>query len=374
VNFIEQGEMIQGVADLRPQMRSNPDTVVKTRDGIELKTTVTVLFTIGEDPDEILVTFVDKNHQEIRVVGLSDSWSSDGDSGQMVRVINGFKLIDEIDVEDQVEIIHFYERWKSFNFPPIFENEKINYDNGFPVSPYKSNSDRVSAAIYSKTHANLGKEILHWTELPAFVATDILRDSISKVLFDDLYLPENPEIFPLRDFKREFALKVRNQGILSYRLVERLDGNVLEAGQLWNIAELNLSPIQYFRRSKILRDRGIKVLAADFSQLEPDEATKKQILDYWKAQWQKQLEIITAENELESLRIISKAKNITKNEMSLMFSKILEDSGSRPKEILAYQLLKVIESAVTDPMTRNLLPRETVNMLWSFHQWLLSQD
>jgi hypothetical protein len=373
VNFLEQGEMIQGIADLRPQIRSNPDIVVKTRDGIELKTTVTVLFTIGEEPQEILVTFIDKDHREIRVVGLSDTWSSDGDSGQMVRVINGFKPIDEIDTEDQVEINHFYERWKSSNLPPIFEKERKNYDNAYPVSPYISNSDRVSAAIYSKAHANLGKEILHWTELPAFVATDILRDSISKVLFDDLYLPDNPDIFPLRDFKRGFSIKVRNQGILSYRFVERLDGNILEAGQLWNLSELNLSPIQYFRRSKILRDRGIKVLAADFSQLEPDDATKNQILDYWKAQWQKQLEIISAENELESSRIISKAKNNTRNEMTIMFSKILEESGSQPKEILTYQLLKVIESAVTDPTTRKLLPRETVNMLWSFRQWLLSQ-
>jgi len=363
--------MIQGVADLRPQIRTNPDVVVKTRDGIELRTNVSVQFTVGEEPQELLVTFIDIDHREIRIVGLSDSWSSEGDNGQMVRVISGFNPVDEIDLEDRAEIIHFYERWKSSNYPSKMNMQKEKPVNPFTISPFNFNPDRVSAAVYSKAHANLGKEILHWTELPAFVATNILRDSMSKVKYDDLYLPENPNLYPLQEFKRQYLLNLRNQGVLAYRLVERIDGNVLETGQIWNLAELNLSPSQYFRKSKILRDRGIKVLSADFTQFEPDEVIKKQILEFWKAQWEKQLEIINAENELESQRIISKAKNITQNEMSQMFSKIVEGSDPQSKEILAAQLLKVIEAAVTDPATRKLLPRETINMLWSFRQWLL---
>ena len=373
LNFIHSGETVKGVADIRPQIRINPNVTVKTRDGIELNTNISIIFSIGQIPDEVLVTFADQNKQEIKVIGLSDQWVSEGTFGQMTRVIAEFKPLTEIDPDDRMEIFHYYYRWRS-NVKHL-NNQKINNitQNDFTSSPYAFDPVRVSSAIYSRAHASIGRQILPWTELPSYIATEILRDGISKVKFDELYLPDDPDHFPLEEFQMDFSKKVRNQGILSYRFVERLDGQLIEVGQIWNEEELDISPSQNFRRQKILRDRGIKVLSASFSQLEPNAEVKEQILDYWKARWEKHNEIIKAENELEAMRIQNRARAIAQKELAASFVQIFDENDPLSNEILAFKIMQTLEVAATDPATRKLLPRETINMLWDLRQWLLPE-
>jgi hypothetical protein len=370
VNIIQPGELLQGVADLRPQARKNLGVTVKTRDGIELTTDVFTLFTIGEKPEVLIVTFLDDSHENVRAIELSEVWTGAGPSGKMSRVVKEYLPEDEIDPQDRTEIVHFYTRWKSANLAEISPGTARQIENDFSASPFFCDPERVSAAVYSQAKTSAESQVMHWTELPAVIATEILRDSISKVFFDDLYLPDDPQQFPLRQFKEMFSKKVRNQGVLSFRVVERADGKRIEPGHIWDEAELILSPIQNFRRSKILRDRGIKVISAGFTQLEPDQAVRQQILDYWKVRWEKQLELIETENELEAMRIKNRARVKTQKELAILFSNIIESSDPQSRD----KLFQLLEATATDPATRKLLPRETINILWNLRKLLLPED
>jgi hypothetical protein len=49
-------------------------------------------------------------------------------------------------------------------------------------------------------------------------------------------------------------------------------------------------------------------------------------------------------------------------------------SNATSREILALRVLQALESAASDPKTRQLLPEDTFSMLRSIHDWLLPED
>jgi hypothetical protein len=375
VNFLEAGEKIYGAADLRPQIRFKQGFKALTRDRIELETSVYVVFTLGQLADEILLTFADNNSQDLRIIHLSEQWFSDEFSGRRIKVVTDLKDSSEIDEDDRFDAMNYFTRYKSVQPSSMDRLSAVSQEElDIPSSPYICDLDRVASAVYSTAFSAGGEKSDHWTELPTQVASEIFRSFLQRVSYDDLYLPEQTERFPLKTFKHQFNQEMRNQGVLSYRFVERKDGNPIEIGQRWDDQDLIVSPPQQFRHSKILRDRGIKIINAGFTELKPNALVRQQILDFWKTRWDKEFEITKAKSELEAMRIKNRARVEAQEKMTSTLTEIFNDENPHKKEALAFHLLHELETAATDPATKKLLPRETLNILWELRQWLLPEQ
>ena len=94
--FTESGERIQGVADLRRQLKITNNVSLSTRDGFEIRAPVWVLFTLGEQAEVLKVAYIG---------GLK------AENLQVVTVNNITNILqassDEIDGIDRAEI-HAY--------------------------------------------------------------------------------------------------------------------------------------------------------------------------------------------------------------------------------------------------------------------------
>ena len=61
--------------------------------------------------------------------------------------------------------------------------------------------------------------MLPWTDLPVRVAVDFFREMLSRVNFDELYSLENNGKLKIDNLRGELRLRMRNSGLLSYRLI-----------------------------------------------------------------------------------------------------------------------------------------------------------
>ena len=167
---------------------------------------------------------------------------------------------------------------------------------------------------------------------------------------------------------------MRNCGLLSYRLVsQRKPGwpMVLKAREVFhNKRDLFVSPVQTLQTSKILRDRGIQMIAAGFGDLVPANEVYLQKLASWRAEWERDTKSTRAAADLEATRIYNRARARAQQELAVSFQEIFEN-GRHSKEALALRVLQALESIAADRETQRLLPGDTINMLRSIHDWLL---
>ena len=49
------------------------------------------------------------------------------------------------------------------------------------------------------------------------------------------------------------------------------------------------------------------------------------------------------------------------------------NTGGMTEEVVMLRVLQAIEVFAHEPETEKLLPKETINTLWSLHQWLLPE-
>jgi len=178
--------------------------------------------------------------------------------------------------------------------------------------------------------------------------------------------------FPFRDeFRPRFNKRVRNLGVLGYQLVLNLEGQPLEKGHPWEDGFITFYPSQTLRSSKILRDRGIRVIAAGFAELRPSNpAVLQQRLDHWRARWQNESNLTMAEFDYKEMKIRSHARAQAQQEMVQALSNLIK-SKDLTRESVAIRLFQVMEAFAKEPQTGKLLPKETLNALWSLHDWLL---
>jgi hypothetical protein len=195
---------------------------------------------------------------------------------------------------------------------------------------------------------------------------------ISQEPYDSLYLPDDPSRFPLQtEFKPAFARKVRYQGVMSYQFVHRLDGQPPAEGQRLDNRQFRIAPVQDVHASKVLRDRGIKVFHAGFSELMPtDPKIRQQRLDNWRARWQKEADLIKADLDLEAVRIKNHARAEKQREMINTLTLIINTSAY-PEEALTLRIFQALEDIASEPSTRQLLPIDTIQVLKSLRLWLL---
>lgn len=372
--FIEKGEKIHSTVDLRKQSGSRESVHGYTRDGIEIYTGVSVSFTLAQPPDILRVTYQgNESPENLRVIHLDESREKTGAGQRQIRR-KIVRLSDELDDDDKKEIHDFVQRWRLVrNLPDPAAAARVGLVN----SPFIFNESRTFAAAYGRTWHVVAKNIKCWSDLPAYVAAGIFRHHLAVNSFDYLSMPEEPKKFPLGDELRpEFAQAMRNQGILSYQYIERQSNGEkidIDVGQDWEEAQLVFSPVQELHNPKPLRRCGIKVMGAGFSELQPiNPDVRKSLLQNWKARWEKEAEITKAEHNLEATRIRNHARAQTQREMTYTLSNIFK-STPHSQEALVVRVFQALEAAATDPVTRRLLPAETIDLLGNLHQWLLPE-
>ncbi len=363
--YIRRAEKIRGAVDLRRQFRIRTDVSAYTRDGIELKTNPWVIFTIGQDPEVVDVTYTSergdpRRPRDIRIVNLERL------SGGRVRVKS---FSDELDDDDIQEIHHYYRvdsRHRQFQlFKPVpASNTLPSYD-----------PDRVFAALYSRARDDAHEALIPWDQLPTTFATDIVRDLLHDINYDQLY-----ELNPASDninyvlYKGKLRRRMRNNGILSYRTIIHRRGEPLEVGREYRESELWASPVRPLTTPKILRNRGIKVIASGFSEPVPlNEHVYEKRLERWEAPWHRDTEINRAHQELEAMRIRTRARIQAQQDFIYSLAQILQ-SHEHSEEVAAVRVLQALETAADDPNTRQLLPRHIIVMMRTLHDWLLPEE
>ena len=369
--FTNPLERIRGVVDLRKQSRTNesgmPSSVDQsnrrvsayTRDGIEVTAKIATIFTIGQDPDVIQLAYEgDIRAENLRIITLDKQQSG------LLKVKFSREEIDEDDLRE----IHHYARVAN-RLDGLSPYVGLMKPSEVPTFDEK----RVFAAVFSQARTP-EDEVIPWDGLPPRVAVDIFRKEISQVNYDELYRLSPSHQLSLREYQNRLRAKVRNTGLLSFRMVFHQSEQPLQKNQEYEPGELLVSPVRPLTSPKVLRERGIKIIASSFGDLTPvSEAVYKQRLDSWRATWDKDTTIVQASAELEALRIRTQARLQTQQELVHHITQIL-GQPEQSKEILAVRIFQALESVATDPKTRQLLPMETMNIVRSVHDWLLPRD
>jgi hypothetical protein len=350
--FTRPRERIRGVVDLRKQFRLEPKVLCYTREGIELYASIFAIFTIGQDPDILQVTYVGEHRPEnLRVVTLESKTKG-------LQRITGFN--DELDEEDRKEIHAFMLRESNPNEEdrPLFEPYKTLDD----TNKQKFDQDRVFSAVYAQAR-NDKQEVVPWDQLPTRVAAGLYREQLMQVNYDELYdIKEERTQFPLPDYKAKLRLVMRNNGILAFRFIKHPDRPLVK-NQVYQDRALSVTQVRPLTNSKVLRDRGIKIILSSFGDLIPvNEAIYLQRFNTWRTAWERELEINQANHELEALRIRGRAHAQAQQDLWRSLRQIF-DQRDFSDEAMALRILQALDQAAADPRTRALLPANTIDLL-----------
>lgn len=365
-------EFILGTVDLRNQVRLQSNVVASTRDGIELQTNIFCIFSLGQPPEVLYVTYVgetdlqgrlkpaSRRPENLRVVSLRRA-RVEGSGGQIEYHNLVERISDELDAADREEIHQFLSNRKNHPFRRVRPYDEIPQ----PFRPpYVVDPERIFSAFAAQSVVGEdGTEAHDWRDLPVLTAVELFRDALSKEKYDYLFHPTDSGQYPLRNFRDQFGRAVRNLGILSYQYVERRDGRPLKEKEDWHPGELIFYPVQPLRNAKVLRARGIRVLRGGFTELRPvQDAVRQQQLATWRARWQRKAEVEQADLDLQAMRIRTEARLQAQRDLINTLSSILV--STRPSdEALTIRVLQALEAAAADPQTRRLLPAETIEML-----------
>ena len=357
---------IPGAAvDLHPQIRTEEITAT-TRDGIEIRTRVVCLFTLGQTPDELPVAYErDFNHPEnLRVVDLEDAGIQ---NGQIVRRIKGFKDELEPEVQREIHAIAVHNRAAGALPPPI-------PTNGVRGVPYSFDPVRVFAAAGPQVIKLDEKQPANWSELPLQATIDAFRTLCMAVSFDDMFRPLSPKDNPLAAIRAVLGSRMRQRGVLSFQYAEAFGGMPPQAGLIWNQNGLLLWPAQPLTAPQVLRRRGIKVIYAGFTDVWPEAPeVQETLLDHWRSNWDRKTQMTHEDYDLRARRIRNGAHARAQHEMITTLSRIFSQYPNS-REALALQLFHSLEAAAVDPKTRQLLPAEVFDVIKTIHLWLVDDD
>lgn len=358
--FTLPGERIRGIVDLRKQFRLKSQVSCYTREGIELNGNVISVFTAGMSPDSdaLQVTFVGEHRPEnARVCQLTPV------AGRGGRFFTLTGLQDELDEADRAEIF-------------AVANTQVSAAELVPYTPLPRaeplpafDPDRVFAAVFAQAR-DRKLDIISWTELPTSVASGIYRELLPTLNYDELYDVRENGHFPLPGHKTKMRLAMRDNGLLAYRLIYHHTGEQLVVGRAYHESELIVSDIRPLTNSKILRDRGIMMIASSFGDLIPvSPLVYKQRLDSWRAEWERELNITHAGRELQAMRTRSRALAEAQQNLWRHLDHLFHQANCSD-EALAISVMQALEQAATDPQTRALLPGNTIDLMRHIHTML----
>lgn len=374
--------------DLRKQVRTTAEEVrAVTREGIEVKNKVFCVFSVSQPPDVVLVTYAGgvEAAANIRVVKTSTQ-TTQGMAGQTRITVNA--LDDELDQADREAIHDQVQAWRqtgqaSRPFSPAALDEFTRPNR----QPFGVQPERILAAAMAQADKNGQPKPQDWYELPEQVAVKMYLYMLAQQSYDGLYRPSDPDDFPLQRFKEDYANQMRSQGSLAFQYIERgplaalplppddqapvdLPPTALVPGLTLQATELQTYPITLLTNPKVLRDRGIKVIRANFTEMRAvNPGVGQRFVGHWQARWEKHADRIRTQYQVDGMRIRSQARARAQIDMMRTLQDIL-DCGEQSREVLALRVFQALESAAADPATRQLLPAETINMLNLLQDWL----
>ncbi len=349
---------IHSVIDVRPQIRNRQDVCAYTRDGIEVKTGVSALFSVGQPPP--LLTFTFDGVFKVENMHLVDLDETEDGGVKINQVRENFQ--DELDPDDWIEI---QERLTSLSIVQAHFHYSLQ-PRGSHIPIF--NRRRVFSAAFSDALDEKGNGI-PWNELPVKVACDMYRQLLLEFNYDQLYNLQDEDNYPLQFIRSQLRLRVRNNGLLSFRLLMRRDRRPLEPGALLQPDELYVSQVFPLMSPKVLRNAGIAVFASNFGDLIPNELVYQQRLDSWRARWESETQVIEAKNELDAIRERTRARLQTQQELIRRLHQVLNNASQSP-EATAIQFYMELEALTRDPITSKLLPNETVLLMRSVGDWI----
>jgi hypothetical protein len=195
------------------------------------------------------------------------------------------------------------------------------------------------------------------------VAAEKFRILLAQWPYLNLYTPDDPAKFPLKDFKEELSNQVRNTGILAYRFVTLRDGRAPQTGKAYRTSDLVYYPPRNLTRFDVLRCRGIKVLSVSVGELEPkEEDVRTRRMQSWLSLKQREADLKLAEYALEIERVKNQAYIRTRQSMIYRLTQLLENP-EYTHEALVVLICQELAKAATNPETRRLLPDDTLSLL-----------
>ena len=210
--------------------------------------------------------------------------------------------------------------------------------------------------------------------MPTRVAIDYFRELLSTVTYDQLYQPISSNQLQADILRDKLRARLRNQALLSYRLIYHSSGANPVVGNRYSRNQVRISSIQPLTNLKVLRDRGIRLIACGFGDLVPvSDAVYKQRLDSWRASWQSETVETRAGFDAEVIRIHNHARVQAQRELPQCFSQILQNPDIS-QEVLAIRIFQALEALATEPTTQQLLPGDTIALMHMIHDWLLPGD
>jgi energy-coupling factor transporter transmembrane protein EcfT len=371
--FLSKKQHIRGGVDLRPQRRSKSDLRAYTKEGIEIVTSVSTSFTLGQAPDVLYVAYhltekyPNPSPERLRVVQVSSGSIPPKITQTLNPTITGFS--DELDSDDKAEIHRFIQNFHQRDFVQSPYEEDNQSQGEFHIDP-----SRLIAAFYAQAQQAAPKQPSEWSDLPLQVAIDKFREFLANISFEEIYNPQMTSTLSLTERKSQFSKMIRNQGVLAYQYVQRKDGHPLKVGDVWDVRQLIFFPVQELLNPKFLRTKGIKVLNAYFGELRPsDDLVSESLFHKWFAVHQKHFKVHHAEAEYRTQQIRTEARKQAQIQMVKKFIEIINQSPFS-KQALLLQFFETLENAASEPQTHKLLPADTINLIQQLRALLLEED
>ena len=352
--FMRPWERVHSFVDLRKQIRSKNEVIACTGDGIEVKTFVFSVFSLGRVPRPLQLAFTEGTSAgNLQIVSLESV--ADG----RLRV-TGFE--DTLADDDRLEA---YDLSRNVS---LFDAYTAPADPGIrPVF----NANRVFGAVYARARGEEGSTILKWDELPVIFTVDAFKEMALQFNYDELSNPNPLEESRVGAFKQRVNTAIRNQCVLSYSIVVHESGEPLQKGEMYLPSELRSTPVRYFSISKVLRDRGIMNIFSAFTTITPcKDAVYAQRLDNWQARLQREIDLVMTSREIEIRNIVNRARIQAQEEISTTLNAILGDR-TYSEEAMALLLFQALEEYVNNPETRRQLPNDALTLLRNLQDRIL---
>ncbi len=356
--FVRSGERLRGAVSLRRQFRIKTEVLSRTSDGIQLRCHVISLFSLGQPPAIYKVAYCgSQDASSLRVLQINPTT-------HRIQTIT-----DDLDEADKTEIHGFAQNFIGV-WEPLARLETNDASSEWP--PYFISDQRIFSAVYSQARQVKEGSLDTWADLPTQVAAEIFRNMISTASYDALYglEPGSPYAL-LNEFKPAFGRRMRLLGVASYQFVHPINGACPVVGQRVGKNDFYIAAPQDLRASKVLRDAGIKVITASFTELTPtDPKIKEQRLDMWRARWQREANLITAESERDIEHIRSQARAEKQREVIANLMEITKNT-TFSEEALLLRLFQTMEDMIVDSSNQKLISQDTLRFLQTMGATLL---
>jgi regulator of protease activity HflC (stomatin/prohibitin superfamily) len=213
------------------------------------------------------------------------------------------------------------------------ERDVLSYARITPAFPF--NADSAFKAFYGYAVTD-NQRMIKWNELPTIVATEYFRDLVNRETLDGLFLPKDPQSSPVSALQTRLTSEVQN--------------------------------------AHLLRERGIKIYSVSIGALEMPPEVMRQRMQSWASHWEKEALIVLSDAQADAERIKERARADVQSEILKDFRNRFEafrgSEDAPTKQELARRIVEELNHLTTDPLTRMLIPHDTLRRIDNIRTWV----